>query len=244
MNDEQMIWEAYNKIILESNSNDIDVWFSRIDQAVQETESDLSSLSHKKHNELNVEWAEEEYEDEDDGRVRIRYDMIFHNPDELYGFDDEAQYETIYQNDDGTYYLFSNGYHKFNSLEDAKQTAIDILNAAISQHGIGSFGVATDNSKESYKIFDVFPKRINDISIQNGWFQTKWGSWYLEAKVIIPNTEDDYVDILKLSVRDHEQKSMSHQNPDKSFYVSKNWEPKEVGNTLKKAIIWLSKIGD
>jgi hypothetical protein len=238
MNDCELIWEIYTSIVLHE-SNDNDVWFSEIDEAVEETKRDIEKINSRKYNVSNIEWDEEEFEDEDTGKISVRYNMIFHKPDDLYGFDDESQYETIYQNNDGTYYFLSNGYHKYQTLEDAKETAIDNLNLAIINHGIGSFDINIDNSKESYKIFEKFPKRINDISMSNSWFQTKWGSWYLEARVILPNTEDDYTDTLKLSVRDHEQKSMSHQTPDKSFYVSKNWNPEEVGEALKKAIIWL-----
>lgn len=219
MNDCELIWEKYESIL------DINDLFTQIDRAVSETEGEIEKLN--KESQPNVRFIEDEYED-DDGELVKRWELEFDNHNKIDYYDSIEEHDGVFSIDS------ENHYHKYNYLEDAKKSVEDNLLRKLTEYGVGTFGVVVQNNRECYRIFDVFPKELNGYVFKNGWFLTKWGSWYIEG-------ENEDVDRLKISVRDHEEKSMNHQTPNKSCYVSKNWEPKEVGDCLKKIVNWINQ---
>jgi hypothetical protein len=204
-----------------------DEWTRSIDLAKETADKELERL---RGDRLNISQAKFEHNPSDDPELGDTWSFV--PPKDKY-FDNPSMYN-VYESD-GKYYVGEGYGGGFDTLEEAKD---DAMQRAMGESWKGSkstFGSDADSQKAVSEIFSAFPKQIGDVT-SDGWFSTKWGSWYLEGR--IPTGEDDY-ETFKLSIRDHPV-SDRFQRPDKSFYVSKDWTPDETANALKKAADWIA----
>lgn len=118
-----------------------------------------------------------------------------------------------------------------NTREAAIEEARDAIRDELGEQK-STFGADLDNSYSIGEMFDKFDVPHGWKS--EGWFRTKWGSWY--------NTvTDEDGNSYKISVRDHEASRKDMGLPDKSAEVSKNWEPEEVHKALSRLESWMRK---
>jgi hypothetical protein len=130
---------------------------------------------------------------------------------------------------DGKWY-FGEKPTPFNSLQEAQDFGFEEIRDALKKEAPSStFGSDADAQEMTANIFSAFP---NHPAITKPWEQTKWGSWYLEFR-------DENGDRQKISVRDHGATRADMGLPDRSFYVSKQWNPEEVGKVLIAAADYL-----
>jgi hypothetical protein len=140
--------------------------------------------------------------------------------------------ESIIQGDDKKWY-FGDSFG-FDTLEDAKDFASDKIKNSLKDFSTSStFGSDMDAKEVASSIFDAFPKHP---SIIKDWNSSKWGSWYLEFKDKNQNKQ-------KISVRDHSASRSDMGLPEKSFYVSKLWNPEEIGVALNDAFEYIQDNG-
>jgi hypothetical protein len=204
-----------------------EIWTRSIDAAKETADKELERLRGYR---LNLSDAKFEHNLSDDPEMGDSWSFV--PPKDKY-FDNPSMYD-VYESD-GKYYVGEGYGGGFKTLQDAQE---DAMQRAMGESWKGSqstFGSDADAQKAVGDIFNAFPKQIGDVT-SNGWFSTKWGSWYLEGR--IPTGENDY-ETFKLSIRDHPV-SNRFQRPDKSFYVSKDWNPDEIANALKKAADWIA----
>ncbi|MCE5310432.1 MAG: zeta toxin family protein [Acidobacteriales bacterium] len=129
-------------------------------------------------------------------------------------------------------FYFSDKPTEFDTLSEAQDYANNIIIEALKEKAPSSiFGSDSDAQNIARQIFDSFPSLP---SITSPWQPSKWGSWYLEFK-------DEEGTIQKLSIRDHSATRADMGLPDKSFFVSKQWNPEEVGNALFAALEYINE---
>jgi hypothetical protein len=202
-------------------------WTRSIDTAKETADKKLERL---RGDRLNLSDAKFEHNLSDDPEMGDSWSFV--PPKDKY-FDNPSMYD-VYESD-GKYYVGEGYGGGFKTLQDAQE---DAMQRAMGESWKGSqstFGSDADAQKAVGDIFNAFPKQIGDVT-SDGWFSTKWGSWYLEGR--IPTGEDDY-ETFKLSIRDHDS-GTRFQKPDKSFFVSKDWTPDETAKALKKAADWIA----
>lgn len=206
-------------------------WVRSIDAAKETADEELKRL---RGDRLNLSESKFEHNPSDDPEMGDSWSFV--PPKDKY-FENPSMYD-VYESG-GKYYVGEGYDGGFKTLQDAQETA---MQRAMDESWKGSqstFGSDVDSQNVVGQIFDSFPKQIGDVT-NNGWFSTKWGSWYLEGR--IPTGKDDY-ETFKLSIRDHDS-GTRFQKPDKSFFVSKEWTPDETAKALKKAADWIANEAD
>lgn len=139
---------------------------------------------------------------------------------------------------EGKFYLDESP-HKYGSLDEAFAAAIDEIRESVKQQG-GTFGSDMDGQAAANDIFGAWPSRIPGVE-QNGWFHTKWGSWYLEGGFFDEHGEADEGRRFKLSIRDHDVSRKDMGPVTRAFHVGKEWNPRDVAKALKDALDWVHK---
>ena len=140
---------------------------------------------------------------------------------------------SIGRGENGKFYV-GESYTAHDTLDQAKEAVRKGVADYLEENNTG-FKSNIDGQRAASEVFDQthsyfapYARRQGD-----GWGGSKWGSWYFEA------TGHDG-EKLKLSIRDHEATRKDLGLPDKSWEVSKNWDPEEVADRLAKAYQWLS----
>jgi len=138
---------------------------------------------------------------------------------------------SIHKHEDGTFSVGESP-EIFTSLQPAKDAVMQQVTDYLADNG-STFGANMDGQRFSAEVFQRAAPYFVPYAIDGqGWGSTKWGSWYFEAK-------DENGGKLKLSIRDHEATRKDMGIPDKSWEVSKTWEPEDVAKALAKALEWL-----
>jgi plasmid maintenance system antidote protein VapI len=202
-------------------------WTRSIDAAKETADKELERL---RGGRLNLSEAKFEHNPSDDPEMGDTWSFI--PPKDKY-FDNPSMHD-VYESG-GKYYVGEGYGGSFKTLQDAQEDAIQRAMGESWKGRQSTFGSDADAQKAVGEIFNAFPKQIGNVT-SDGWFSTKWGSWYLEGR--IPTGEDDY-ETFKLSIRDHDS-GTRFQKPDKSFFVSKDWSPDETAKALKKAADWIA----
>ena len=148
---------------------------------------------------------------------------------------------TVYQSADGKWYLEDdNGTrrlaNKAGGFEQKDQAIEDAREALREEIGVarGTFGSDLDAQNATQSVFEHFALPPGAESTTQGWFSTKWGSWY-NTVTLSDGTE------LKLSVRDHQATRRDMGLPDISYNIdSKEWSPQLVAKALDRveAQLW------
>ena len=204
-------------------------WESAIEAARKTANNELNRLRSERVNTSDVLF---EHQPSDDPEFGDTWNFV--PPKDKY-IDNTSMYD-VYESG-GKYYVGEGYGGGFASLNEAKEEATQRAMGESWKGSRSTFDADTDAQRAVGEIFDSFPRKIGDVTTGDGWFTTKWGSWYLEGK--IPAAKGDDYDTFKLSIRDHDS-GTRFQRPDKSFFVSKEWTPDETAEALKKAADWIA----
>lgn len=197
-----------------------------INSAVTEARKELDRRR-KDREQVSVKWDRDEDNFAEEGEERYFPDITLSKDDAyLKRF---IPTESLFI--DGKDWFYGDS-RPFASMEEAMDYAVEQIASDVKEIAPSStFGSDSDATEISANIFGSFP---NVSSITKPWEQTKWGSWYLSFKDEEGNTR-------KISVRDHGATRADMGIPDKSFYVSKQWNPEEVGKALTEALDYIEE---
>lgn len=199
-----------------------------IEIAVKQARAELDQRR-KERDQISVDWVLDQQRLQEEGD-EMYYPEVTLPPADKY-LEDFLPLDAIGQGPDGKWY-FGEKPTPFDSLQEAQDFGFEEIRDALKQEAPSStFNSDSDAQEITASIFSAFP---DYPSITKPWDQTKWGSWYLEFR-------DENGDRQKISVRDHGATRADMGLPDRSFYVSKQWNPEEVGKALMEAADYVEK---
>ena len=219
----EMLQAIYEDVNEGATSFSIEKQLSEIDEAVSEAQE---IYENEKESEISYFWEKEERDD----YAEYYYADELETAESLEHLLSDFEAPSIYRNNGEETYLVG-GEEEFKTFEEAESYADELIRnswreeANLSHDAYGT----RDNSKNTtILILDSFPYLE---SVTDSWAVTKWGSAYLSFR-------DEEGELQKISIRDHSA-SKSHGIPDKSFFVSKEWSPEEVGKAAKDALEYI-----